>query len=102
MPRFPTPDPPPPTPTLCYTTAMLAKLRGSQDRAIIGLLVLLGAVAAGARFNDQLIGLTGDNAEYIILSRALISGSPYANAEYPWGYPALLTPFLAAAGQVGI
>src|SRR5438874_2602722 len=71
---------------------------GRQDRAMMGSLVLLGLVAAGVRFNDQLIGLTGDNAEYILLARALITGQPYTNAEYPWGYPALIAPVLAVSG----
>lgn len=68
----------------------------------MGLLVLLGLVAAGVRFNDQLIGLTGDNAEYILLARALLLGERYYNAEYAWGYPAMLAPFLAVAGPGNI
>jgi hypothetical protein len=62
------------------------------------LLVVLGAAAAGVRFNDQLVGLTGDNASYILLGRDLLTGQRYENAGYPWGYPALLAPILAAVG----
>lgn len=68
------------------------------DRTIIGMLVLLGAVAAGLRFNDQMIGLTGDNANYILLAHSLMTGAPYSSAESPWGYPALLTPIMAVIG----
>jgi hypothetical protein len=73
-----------------------------EDRVVMGLLVLVGAVGAGVRFNDQLIGLTGDNAAYILLGRALVIGEPYNNGEYPWGYPALLAPVLAAVGPNNI
>src|SRR3982751_2030806 len=76
----------------------LAVFRLSTDGAVGALLVGMGAVAALVRFNDQLIGLTGDNATYILLARDLITGSPYENAGYPWGYPALLSPILAIAG----
>ena len=65
---------------------------------MLSLLAVLGAVAAGLRFNDQLVGLTGDNATYILLARDLVTGSTYENAGYPWGYPALLAPILAVAG----
>jgi|GEM_PF-2975925 len=68
------------------------------DRIIIGALLILGAVAAGLRFNDQMIGLTGDNASYILLAHAMLTGQPYGSAESPWGYPALLTPIMAVIG----
>src|SRR5918911_3252851 len=75
-----------------------ALLSFSADPALSGLLVVVGALGALLRFNDQLTGLTGDNATYILLARDLITGSPYENAGYPWGYPALLSPILAIAG----
>jgi hypothetical protein len=59
---------------------------------------LLGAVAAGLRFNNQMIGLTGDNASYILLAHAMLTGQPYSSAESPWGYPALLTPIMLVIG----
>ena len=74
----------------------------SQDRFLAGTLVAIGGVAASLQFNDQLVGLTGDNAAYLLLGRALVSGQPYFNAEYPWGYPALLTPIMAIAGPDNI
>ncbi len=72
------------------------------DRIIAGSLVVLGAVAAGIQYNDQLVGLTGDNATYILLARDLITGQTYENAGYPWGYPALLAPILAVVGANNI
>ena len=72
------------------------------DGALIALLAALGTLAAGVRFNDQLVGLTGDNAAYILLARALLTGQPYDNPEYPWGYPLALTPILAAVGPDNI
>ena len=81
-------------------TALLARF--SIDRANISLLLALGAVAAGVQFNDQLVGLTGDNAQYILLGLSLATGQTYANAEYPWGYPALLTPVLAVTGPENV
>src|SRR5919204_4212589 len=75
-----------------------ALLSLSTDATLSALLVAIGAVGALLRFNDQLIGLTGDNAAYILLARDLITRSPYENAVYPWGYPALLSPILAIAG----
>ena len=71
---------------------------GVSERAIVWVLVLTGLLAAAVRFNDQLIGLTGDNANFILLSRSLLLGKAYDNAETPWLYPALLMPFLAVAG----
>src|SRR6476469_2355246 len=70
----------------------------SGDGAMSALLAAIGAVGALIRFNDQLTGLTGDNATYILLARDLVTGAPYENAGYPWGYPALLSPILAATG----
>ncbi len=72
------------------------------DRIIAGSLVVLGVVTAGIQYNDQLVGLTGDNATYILLARDLITGQPYENAGYPWGYPALLAPILAVVGANNI
>jgi hypothetical protein len=69
-----------------------------EDRIIVGALLILGAVAAGLRFNDQMIGLTGDNASYILLAHAMLTGQPYGSAESPWGYPALLTPIMVVIG----
>src|SRR5438132_143057 len=70
----------------------------SRDTAVSMSLVAIGAIGALLRFNDQLTGLTGDNATYILLARDLATGSHYENAGYPWGYPALLSPFLALVG----
>ncbi len=63
------------------------------------LLVAVAAIVVGLRFNDQLVGLTGDNATYILLARDLVTGKPYENAGYPWGYPTLLAPIVAIAGS---
>jgi hypothetical protein len=75
-----------------------AMLSLSRDGVIGALLAAVGTVGAMIRFNDQLTGLTGDNATYILLARDLVTGARYENAGYPWGYPALLSPILAAAG----
>jgi hypothetical protein len=82
------------------TRASLAP--GRLDKLLAAALALLGLAAAGVRFNDQLVGLTGDNAAYILLARALLTGEPYTNPEYPWAYPLALTPFLAASGPDNI
>ncbi len=77
------------------TEAVARPFPSHSDGLIAGALLLLGLVAAGVRFNDQLGGLTGDNASYILLARDLVTGAPYGNAGFPWGFPALLTPILA-------
>src|SRR5689334_4697194 len=88
-----------------YTTGEQAEIRSRSallslpsDRLAALSIGVLSAVAAGVQFNDQLIGLTGDNAQYMLLGLALATGRPYANGEYPWGYPATVAPLLALFG----
>ena len=70
---------------------------GRADKLALGALLVGGLALAASRFND-LLGLTGDNAVYLLLARNLASGLPYDNAGFPWGYPALLTPGVALFG----
>src|SRR4051794_9511634 len=56
-----------------------------------------GLLLAGLRFND-IFPLNGDNADYLLLARNLVTGLPYDNAGFPWGYPVLLAPGVALFG----
>ncbi|HUS14711.1 MAG TPA: hypothetical protein VM536_06790 [Chloroflexia bacterium] len=68
-----------------------------RDRLPLALLLGGGAALAGLRLND-IFSLNGDNAVYLLLARNLVTGQPYNNAGFPWGYPLLLTPGAAVAG----
>ena len=61
------------------------------------LLLAAGLALAALRFND-VFSLNGDNAWYVVLARNLVTGRPYNNAGFPWGYPALLAPGVALFG----
>src|SRR5262245_3204374 len=67
------------------------------DRLLLGGLLAVGGVGVATRFHDQL-GLTGDNAVYLLLARNLATGQPYDNGGFPWGYPALLLPGVVLFG----
>src|SRR4051812_44907001 len=68
------------------------------DRLGVGVLLAAGLVGVATRFHDQL-GLTGDNAVYLLLARNLATGQPYDNGGFPWGYPALRVPGVAWSGS---
>ncbi|MGI8588116.1 MAG: hypothetical protein ACR2M0_10580 [Chloroflexia bacterium] len=81
--------------------------RVSPRRRLAGealpLALLLGgaAILAGLRLND-IFSLNGDNAWYVNLARDLVTGRPYNNAGFPWGYPALLAPGVALFGPANL
>ena len=56
-----------------------------------------GLLLAALRFND-IFPLNGDNGVYLLLARNLVTGQPYNNAGFPWGYPVLLAPGVAFFG----
>src|SRR3954447_21143930 len=67
------------------------------ERLPLALLVGGGLLLAALRFND-IFPLNGDNAVYLLLARNLVTGAPYTNAGFPWGYPLLLAPGVALFG----
>ncbi len=81
------------------TASPAAPARGIPrgERLPLALLAAGGLLLAGLRFNDSL-SLNGDNALYLLLARNLVTGGPYDNAGFPWGYPALLMPGVALFG----
>ena len=91
--RKPQPKTPAPTRKPAFSLEALEK-----NRWFIPALILAGLCAALLVFNSQL-SLSGDNAEFIILGRALASGQGYTYIQapepglatkYPFGFPLLL------------
>ncbi|MFH1570352.1 MAG: glycosyltransferase family 39 protein [Gemmatimonadota bacterium] len=70
--------------------------------------LLLVGLALGAWTFDRKLGLSGDNTEFITLARSLARGqglsyilepSPTPATKYPFGFPLMLAPFAAGAGE---
>lgn len=69
--------------------------------------LLTAAVLALGALNNELGGLGGDNAAYILLSKSLVTGQGYRSIwqpgaplhiAYPFGFPLLLAPIVALLG----